>query len=66
MTTLSSVQGLAEDLSRRSLRLFKEYYQIIRINEHDSANLATSGYSVFLIEAGGDSTSEFVEEIPSL
>jgi choline dehydrogenase len=31
-----------------------------------SANLATSGYSVFLIEAGGDGADDFVEEIPSL
>ncbi|EUC39559.1 GMC oxidoreductase [Bipolaris oryzae ATCC 44560] len=31
-----------------------------------AANLATSGYSVFLIEAGGDGTNAYVEEIPSL
>ncbi|KAH7081275.1 hypothetical protein BKA63DRAFT_404856 [Paraphoma chrysanthemicola] len=31
-----------------------------------AANLATSGYSVFLIEAGGDGSDDFVEEIPSL
>ncbi|KAJ8116073.1 hypothetical protein OPT61_g2425 [Boeremia exigua] len=31
-----------------------------------AANLATSGYSVFLIEAGGDSSHEIFQEIPSL
>ncbi|KAF2625035.1 GMC oxidoreductase [Macroventuria anomochaeta] len=31
-----------------------------------ASNLATSGYSVFLIEAGGDGSTDFVEEIPSL
>ncbi|KAH7091519.1 hypothetical protein FB567DRAFT_577381 [Paraphoma chrysanthemicola] len=31
-----------------------------------AANLATSGYSVFLIEAGGDGSDDFLEEIPSL
>lgn len=36
------------------------------VNEPRSANLATSGYSVFLIEAGGDNSTDFREEIPSL
>ncbi|KAF2996739.1 hypothetical protein E8E13_006291 [Curvularia kusanoi] len=31
-----------------------------------AANLASSGYSVFLIEAGGDNTTHFLQEIPSL
>lgn len=30
------------------------------------ANLATSGYSVFLIEAGGDSSADFLQQIPQL
>lgn len=35
-------------------------------DKRDRANLASSGYSVFLIEAGGDGSDDFVERIPSM
>jgi hypothetical protein len=42
------------------------YQSMYRADGYFRANLATSGYSVFLMEAGGDNSTQYLQEIPAL
>jgi hypothetical protein len=64
--TMSSSDQVQAEVPSRELGVHQQRLQYIFANRRLRANLAAEGFSVFLIEAGGDSSNDIAERIPSL